>query len=380
MDNSTTINFTTATITFNAATTLNSASTHTLNFTIVTTLNSTTISNSTSTPSTITCGFRPETDWIISVTVNIVFTLCLLWLIASLVHYGVKSGKWKKVHGNHSDKLSSGLVYSSVLFCAVTCLIYFIFTLVHLNIGFQPGQNHLCDAINDVTSYLYGFLLFNAAVFLWLRQRSFFTNQMLNVSYSKPVRIFSFASVIIIFSTYAIVTTANILPNNSSSCRGCTLMSDDKHDIGLLLAISLAELFSQGTLLGLLAYALRKGSSESRKVFKKQKQPQNRSDNHEPYDCENASANRNYGKATSHSSRSSASMIKTILRKSLIFAIASLFTDVILHVVLFFVDPHIRIVHAMFTVSGFLNVCYVVLSFVQWKEILLSFINQTRHK
>ena len=99
-----------------------------------------------------------------------------------------KQKKWSKTHASNEEKLSAGLVYTSIVICAVACLLRCIATLFYFNIGYSYNEDRLCDILSDFTSTLYTFVLFSSVLFSYSRQRLFYSNRMLNVNHSKAVR------------------------------------------------------------------------------------------------------------------------------------------------------------------------------------------------
>ena len=164
-------------------------------------------------------------DWLISILINVFFMTSTAWVLVSLVHFGIKTGKWKQIQQNNKEKLNAGLVYSSVVGCATTCLVYYIFSNIYLNSRFNSSQDWLCDVTYDAGVLLYFIVLISLGLFLWFRQRAFYANRMYNINFSKTVRVFSFISIFLIFICSIVAMFLYVMTQQSvATSRGCTLL------------------------------------------------------------------------------------------------------------------------------------------------------------
>ena len=203
---------------------------------------------------------RKNFDWIFPVSCDLLFLASGIWILTSLVHYGIKNKRWKHpVSRSHCDKLNSGRIYSSVVVCAVLCNFSFAGQLLFNNIGFGPNHDTLCEYVGDINNAIFAQCLFSVQVFLWLRQRAFYTNRMLNVNYSKSVKVISFFSIIVIFIIDVVITVLYTYPNNrKSSLNGCILHSNIPMEYTVTILVGI--LLGQATFFGLFAYALQQSS------------------------------------------------------------------------------------------------------------------------
>jgi len=207
---------------------------------------------------TINVNYFEQLDWIFPV-VLIVFTIVVeIWFIISLLHYGIKTKKWKELHRGNSDKLNSGAIYTALVACAVFSFTHFVINLANVIFGFNLGEDELCDSLADASIVTYGLALFAGQMLWWLRQRAFFENRMLNVNYSKQVRFFSAISIILTFTA----GTSTLVFNTYRwmSLDGCLYKPDENLILGYWISILIAIIFGRATLLGLFVYALTKTS------------------------------------------------------------------------------------------------------------------------
>jgi len=219
-----------------------------------------TVTNGNTTQQSIAYDRTAELDWIFPVLVNITLIFLHIWFLISLVHYGIKNKMWQQMR-NKSDVLSTGLVYGSVIGCALMCVFRLATSLVLMNIGFSKVENGLCDIFVAASNVSYGIVHLFVALFLWSRQRSFFANKLLNFNYSRPIRYFSSYVIIFIagFGTFALVYFSSNSPYTSSG-QGC-VPSEHELRTGFLLLPILAVMFYNVSLLGLLFYALTRAKS-----------------------------------------------------------------------------------------------------------------------
>ena len=299
-------------------------------------------------------------DWTIPMAINIILTFVVFWILLSLIHYGLRTGKWRKVKNSNSEKLNSGIVYSFLILNAVVCLAYLILSLFILNIKYVGGQDEFCDQLFDAACFAYGFVLITTGIFLWLRQRIFYSNLMLNVKYTKLVKSLSFISIITIVGFGMGVLISNTLPdNNRSSLKGCIYQPDIRFILAYALPGILVIGFGHVTLLSLFIHALMYSSKS--KIFNL---------------CFCISRNKNWPENSvefSKQTQKSKKLIKITLWKSLTFAGISIVVDGAIQGIVFIIQPRMRIANALFNISAFLNLLFLILSFVQYKEMLFSF-------
>ena len=192
------------------------------------------------------------------VVLNAFFLALTIWLLLCLLHYGIKTNKWKKNSNSNLEKLNIGVVYSFVVFNAVLCVIHFILNFIFMFVGFREEDRRLCEGLSDSTAVLYGLILWTVFMFLWFRQKAFYTNKMLSFKMNAGVKLFSLSSIILITVSGICYVVLFTLPDNySPGPVGCMYKPRDdslQASYGIYVIISLA--FSHLMLLGL--YVIRK--------------------------------------------------------------------------------------------------------------------------
>ena len=348
-----------------------------------------------------------ELDWIIPITINIILLLASAWVLISLIHFGLKTGKWRSTQISTVDMLNKGLVYTSVVACAALCFLRYVFTLVHMNIGFEKGQDDLCDVLSDVTSSLYAFVLLAVAMFLWARQKTFYTSLLLKAYYAKPIRFFGRASIFFIVVFGIAVLVFSIFPNDHpSSPAGCTYHPDGSLRIAYWISIVFAIGFGQVSLLLLFAYALRTVCSSNNKLSVLRTHRTSDTIKSSQLDIEVDPVERLRSSSTvTNVSRSSSNakdldrrpspiglhlpspmlsppqpadskeLVKKVIRLTLIFAVTALLSDILIQVVSLFVvksGEHRRVTTTLLNINAFLNLMFVIFSFLKYKKMLFS--------
>ena len=324
--------------------------------------------------------------WILPVTISIVLFCATLFLLISIVHYGMKTKKWRQIQRYDSDKLNAGLVYSTLLLCAVVCLLQYAASLAFLNIGFRSGEDELCDAVSHVEHCFYFLTLFSVELFLWLRQRAFYSNRMLNVHFSRTIRWVSFLSIFVISTFSLLALVFETLSNHHVTNKGCKFKPNNRFLTPYVIFSICMVVFGQSVLIGLLFHALQQTnkpdvretmlckyfasccSSNTNRKAANSASPTNPVDSGIP--------SRLTSPASSNRSRTKSSIVvKQILMQTLIFAIISVITDIIVAITTYYItDPeeHRELIIIMEDINAFFNLFIILLSFLQWKSIVIS--------
>ena len=354
------------------------------------------LNNRTSAPiATTQPSFTAQIDWILPVTVTNSLMILTFWLLISLIHYGIKTKKWSR-NQKHGIALNSGLIYSWVVVCAIACLFRFIASLIFMSVGFSENEEKLCDLIGDATNFSFASVLGTVALFLWFRQRAFYVNELLNVSYNKVVMFFSYICVFIIVGYGISITTLILIaPTLWSSSRtlGCVRsVYTHLNPLGTnyWLAITFGVILYYSILLGLLSYALISIKSPTRIT-----RPQDQENNaHNTNVQRNAALEANpstqhglkknklwkikmilLSESKNNENNNSIKHKKLILQKTILYAILSIVSDIFSHIV----SNHItnpngerRVSTAIYNVNLFFNLLFLILSFTTYKKMMTS--------
>ena len=325
-------------------------------------------------------------DWVIPVTLNVLLMIVTLWLLISLIHYGIKTKKWKS-HQRKVDYINSGLIYSSVVACAVMCMFRYVVSLVYMNVGFHESEDELCDSVADTLYCAYAFVLFCAAMFLWFRQRALYAHRLLNVNYNKIVRFFSLTCFVFFFAYALFVIILNNLPNSFlSSSEGCVVKPNGNLNANYWIAAAAGIAFYNIALLSLLYYALTHVQTFQKKLASKRYESKraqtiaNTNFNSEPSSTNfrPLESETSVGKMSTLAIRrkyATTQKIKTALQKTLVFAVISIISETFLQIyAIFIANPlgHRRVSSVLFDVNSFLNLICLIFSFSSSKEMMTS--------
>ena len=352
----------------------------------------------TSMPGTISAqnDYFQRPGWIGHIANNIVLLLLSSWVLISVMQHGIKTKKWSQIQASNEEKLSAGLIYTSVVVCATACLIRYILSLFYFNIGYSYEEDRLCDIFSDLLTICYAFVLLSSVLFSWSRQRLFYSNRMLNVNYTKAVRFFSQSSIVVIVVCGLGVLIFNVVPDDHpSSPEGCSYeVASDSLRIAQWVSIVLAIVLGQVVVLYLFVHALRSvristSKTQSRKRGGKDSTKVSTGSDHISISKEHVSANGRKknkiihvqavcddgtsqpGIPTPSRSLSKTDPVKRILRKTFIFATISLVVDILIQVFSFFIlSGNRRIVTTLLNISAFLNLMLIVFAFKHYKRML----------
>ena len=322
-----------------------------------------------------------ESNWIIPIVIVSFLTFVTLWLLFSLIHYGIKTKKWRRTQSNE-HVLNSGLIYSCAIACAFACIVRYSMSLGLMNVGFKENESGLCDSFFDAVSLTYFLVLFFVAMFLWFRQRAFYAHELLNVHYNNVIKFLSLASIICIVGYGIIITVLITFPNtNVASRTGCMqLNSNDESQMLNWLAPAIGVILYKPALVGLFSYAL----THIKTFEKTQTDSKHQEITTRRTRCEYSQQISNYSvcattKSVSRkkmlSKSSTANKIKLTLKRSLVVTIVSALADIFLQTIpVTLLNPidHGRFVLVLYDISSFVNLLFVIFSFGSYKDILMS--------
>lgn len=326
-----------------------------------------------------------EITWVLAVSINAILTALSLWILFSLVHYGIKTGQWDGKKKRNADKLNAGPIYTSVIACIVMVIIRFVTSQIAHNVGHGPEQMDVCENVNDALFVEYSLVLFCTYIFLWLRQRTFYTNKMFNIGYSKALKILSGSSIFILAVAGIGVNLVNTVTDNyPSSVLGCYYDSEsDSLDNWSWAVCAVTLVVGQILLLSLLIYPLTKNLDEDN-CFRKLcccfqtetstlRSPTKRKMKRDSNISELSKTTN-----SSYSTNRRSKTVKKIMSRTVLFGCIAVFTDILLIAVISTSilnqeNPRLRKVSTtLYDISAFLNLTLVVMSFMTWKKMLTS--------
>ena len=362
---------------------------------------------STDSPNSTLITYWTQPDWIIPVVLNIFLMIFSTWIFVCLIHYGIKTKKWKKDPMTKSiDHLSGGLVYSSAVACSVISVVEYVLTQISYNVEFRGENAIVCEIVNDLQFSAYLLVIFFNFVFLWNRQRVFYANKILNANYAKSVRAVSAFSLALIIAGGCLVIALHVVNHNYvSSPAGCVYIPASQTVVIISSTLSAvviitAELILLSLLIHPLKLILGKKdfwhhlwsccSSQSKPHPNQFKEVTSTSNNASTTSTINISLDVTSNivkKNQSLPSKSSALTscqkttrlrVRTIMIRTLVFGALTIFTDVFLIIIyatplLDFHQPsHRRISSAFDDVNVLINLLFVIFSFLSYKKIMTT--------
>ena len=159
-------------------------------------------------------------DWIIPTSLNILWFSLSTWILFSLIHYGIKTKRWKRNQSRGAYQFNSRWVYAVAVTSAFVSNLKFVVTQISYNVGFGEHEARSCEIINDLQFFMYSLSLFVNLSFIWSRQRTFYVNKMLKVQYSKCLRFVSAISIVLLLTSGVMISVATMLPISYSSTPG----------------------------------------------------------------------------------------------------------------------------------------------------------------
>ena len=201
-------------------------------------------------------------NWIVTFGFSLYSVLIIIdiYLVISLACYGIKTGKWNRDGQNRSfEMFNTGPIYSTLLFCSVFSFFYHVLVVVYSAIGYNEDESSICNVLSDVRRFFYALSLGGVSIFLWLRQRVFYTTYLPNAMFGKTIKFFSFVIIFLVFIGLIFALILVFLPHDhTSSHQGCIYIPDDNEfSIGIYVGIG-SIVLSQISLLFLFINALLK--------------------------------------------------------------------------------------------------------------------------
>ena len=300
----------------------------------------------------------------VALGVYIVLMIVDLWIIISLIHFGIKTRKWRRLQSGNPDLLSSGKIYLSVVFCFVSALVYHIVVAVYRDVGFKQGKDEFCDTISDMNKIMYAMCFFSVVLFLWLRQRMLYTTFLQTVDFSKALKVFSFMIIFIAIFGSVSGVVLSILPNDyAASPIGCIYKRNGSFRVPSLVILVFTIVFSQVALLGVFIHGLlasyrSSGTPRSRYLF-----------------CCQLKSSIKEGHVTENPCDRTQTIVQNVIRKTIIFAALSLLSDLlVVSVSLLLPQQGNRrdMLSLLSALSVSMNLGFIIFSFIPWRDMIAS--------
>ena len=231
---------------------------------------------------------------------------------------------------------------------------------IYINAGFNSNKNDLCKAAADAAFASYVLIQLSVCMFLWFRQKAFYSNNMLAFRTTKFIRALSYSSVFFINTSAVIFIFLYIIQENyKASISGCYYEPENNVDTFFGISAIILIVLWQTLLLCLFIYPVLqiRRDSETKMFFVNKSDvkksgigPTTKSSH------SNSATSISFSRAASITVRPPSDGIKVIIRKTLFFAVASTLVDVILSVISYFLykpSSNWRLLNMVINIASF---------------------------
>ena len=319
--------------------------------------------------------YTKELNWFLPITASSIMIIVTSWIMVSFIYYGLKFKNRSEPQANASA-LTSRMLFNCVPASAGFGIIRHIFGLTLVNVGYEEGKGDLCFVITAITYACNILIIFIIQFFLWSRQRAFFVNQILNVTYSKTVKTFSYICIIffIAFFFFLGCSTAFSVFFTSGS-QGCVLhFKDDFNVIISTICAIIGAVVYQVLLLGLLAYALTHVRTyQHLKLQEHKKLAISKNVSIVSGDCcTNSTARKD----------EAANKVKLVLQRTILISVLSMLSDIVNFTLMYYfvgINENLRLFNLFFDLHAFANLTLLVYSFTNYRDILKSSLQKSKN-
>ena len=234
----------------------------------------------------------------------------------------------------------------------------------------------MCDVVFRLNGLFIAGIYFSVDLFLWSRQRVFYTNNFLKVEFGGKLKLFSFWSIFIIYACgIATLTLSLAVDDKVVISQRCMTVSKPLQHTTIFCLSLFYVIMGQVTLFALFVHALRKTSS-----FSFKKSTQNCLKCFSFLNNKNTTRNRNDTAISQNNGgqpkikEQTVSAITKIIQNTSVFAIFSLLMDFIITAIVLFVDveKHSELSTLVRNVIESMKFLFVLFSFAKWRAMVTA--------
>lgn len=332
-------------------------------------------------------SYTTDISWIIPVITNIILIIISVYLLIAFIYYGIKSGKWTNPQPLKSyEKLNAGSVFTCAVGIIALSLLRYIFSLAVMNIGYSVHEIEACQSLAGFAYIVYLFFLYSYYVFLWLRQRIFFQNKILNVSYNIHIKRFSFLSIVLVTGIWMALLIYYVMSLSYYTTEFCDDIPEESKEILWQFVIA-AESVTYLVLISLYSYALLKIKTSSSVTASGAPKQEVSNDSKPKPNCPSKENQKTAASIPSakpsnevksettqiQAKKATTTKLKSIVSKACIFAVFSLICNALLNAFGVFVvkeNEDRNWSQMAFDTNVFLTLIFLVFSFDTYKQIL----------
>lgn len=189
-----------------------------------------------------------------------ILLIIAIWVLLCMIAYGTKTKKWERKKG--APLLNGRNLYIFCVISIASIIVRFSWGQVVIQVPRRENStNTLCEVIIDITGISYTMSLGTVYVFLWLRQRSIYTNPKIRKLTGKFANYLSWISMILLCIVATVLTCVITAPQfYKSGPHGCMIKDGVSYEVYYALVSASLFLF-QFALLGLFIYPIAKNTS-----------------------------------------------------------------------------------------------------------------------
>ncbi|XP_026694484.2 uncharacterized protein LOC113475101 [Ciona intestinalis] len=327
-----------------------------------------------------------QVQFIVALIVEAIIASCTIWLGASLIHYGIRTNRFKRRSGTD---FNGGIVYIFAVLSTVTLLARICSSIVFISLPtYLPGFDAECERVSDATVALYLFALLPVYFLLWMRQRALYSHPTMAKSYNNFIIFLSWFSIVFLLAASVATLFIFVVPVTSKSGYSGCEHRDTSTNILNLVATAIT-VTAQILLLVLFIIPLRrhlvtpKTTCSGRESFrKKTSRPKTATERVDSKMSKLPASRPRMGSAVStrsrpgskHKSRPSNRVVR-ILKRSIIFASICLLTDLTAMLITTQALPKEgsrNFGYVAYDVSLLANLICIILSFENYVSMMFS--------
>ncbi|XP_039252904.2 uncharacterized protein LOC120330129 [Styela clava] len=182
-----------------------------------------------------------------------------IWILVSMIMYGYKAKKFERKGG--TPWLNGRNLYVFCVVSVTSIVVRFAWAQVVIEVPRRSDSSELCEAIIDITGISYTMCLGTVYVFLWLRQRTIYTNPKIRKLTGNCANYLSWISMILLCIVAAVLTCIITAPMMyRAGPHGCIIKEGVNYEVYYALVSASLFLF-QFALLGLFIYPITKNTT-----------------------------------------------------------------------------------------------------------------------
>lgn len=368
-------------------------------FPIYTESNTTSLLGNTSNNQNDACvdGNRYRIIFIVCEVVWTIIVVISLWILASMIQYGRLKGKWKT--NSRRGEMNGRIVFTSAVVALAFTFPRYLMDQVLFNAALIENNIVWCEVIMDISNSTYFVAMYPIYLFLWFRQRTFYSHPAMSRLTGKVVRGISWLTFAALSIGAIGVGSLFVFPEEYTSVSGqCVLIevSNLNEEQQIIFFGSYYILFAflvvaQFSLLGLFLYPMKRSNAIGKQSRRQSSNTTIMTSTNENSETEAPKPRRrptrihcciniirDAGKRFSEkgSSRKKIGSVERAIRRSVVCSIFSVASDLIAFAVVTLAVPNCVprvLTNAIYDLAMFVSVLCILATFETYRDILTVF-------